>query len=199
MLATVGQAQVPDEELVTKLAEVFEQTRKAASAIAVLRPALRLHKNTCRKHRRRAAEDARRLAHKANGAAGEQMLQAAQAVAAEAELALTELDYLKAARLFGEAASLVPNDGSPEKGALLERRADALQRQGGERGDTTALRQAIRVYGRVLELRTRDRVPLDWARTQMNLGAASGRWGSGRAARRGWRRPSPPIARRWRN
>ena len=38
MLATVGQAQVPDEELVTKLAEVFEQTRKAASAIAVLRP-----------------------------------------------------------------------------------------------------------------------------------------------------------------
>jgi hypothetical protein len=33
MLATVGQAQVPDEELVMKLAEVFEQTRKAASVI----------------------------------------------------------------------------------------------------------------------------------------------------------------------
>jgi hypothetical protein len=29
MLATVGQAKVPDEELVTKLAEVFEQNRKS--------------------------------------------------------------------------------------------------------------------------------------------------------------------------
>jgi hypothetical protein len=33
MLATVGQADVPEERLVEKLAEVFKQTRKAAAAI----------------------------------------------------------------------------------------------------------------------------------------------------------------------
>ena len=303
--------------MVEKLAEVFEQTRKAASAIAVLRPdntvaqehvskaseaaasgdhhEARRHLQAVRVAAEAAAEEARRLAHEASAAAARQMLQAAQAVAAEAELALTELDYLEAARLFGEAASLVPNGESSEKGALLERQADALQRQGDERGDNTALRQAIRVYGRVLELLTRERVPLDWAMTQNNLGNAlssargagerdgaaggGGRglsrgaggkdararaarlgddaeqprhralrrsgeresgtarleeavaayraaleewtrervpldwamtqnnlgnalcdaWASGRAGRRGWRRRSPPIARRWRN
>src|SRR5690349_9037680 len=38
MLATVGEAGVPDDKLVEKLAEVFEQNRKAADAIAALRP-----------------------------------------------------------------------------------------------------------------------------------------------------------------
>ena len=38
MLATLGQADVPDERLVQKLAEVFEQYRKAAAAIAALQP-----------------------------------------------------------------------------------------------------------------------------------------------------------------
>ena len=91
---------------------------------------------------------------------------------AEAELALTELDYLEAARLFGEAASLAPNGESSEKGALLTRQADALLSQGDERGDNTALQQAIRASERVLELWPRERVPLDWAATQMNLGNA---------------------------
>jgi hypothetical protein len=38
MLSTIGQADVPDERLVEKLAEVFEQTRRATAAIAALRP-----------------------------------------------------------------------------------------------------------------------------------------------------------------
>jgi hypothetical protein len=37
MLATVGEADVPDERLTEKLAEVFEQTRKAAAAIDAMR------------------------------------------------------------------------------------------------------------------------------------------------------------------
>jgi hypothetical protein len=38
ILAPVGQADVPAERLIEKLAEVFEQTRKAANAIAALQP-----------------------------------------------------------------------------------------------------------------------------------------------------------------
>jgi hypothetical protein len=56
------------------------------------------------------------------------MLQAARAVAAEAELALTGLDYADAVRLFGEAASLVPSEQPGEKGILLRRQGGALQR-----------------------------------------------------------------------
>ena len=40
-----------------------------------------------------------------------------------------------------------------------------------ERGDNEALRNAIGIYRRMLEERTRDRVPLQWAMTQMSLGA----------------------------
>ena len=38
ILATLGQADVPEERLAEKLTEVFEQYRKAAAAIAALRP-----------------------------------------------------------------------------------------------------------------------------------------------------------------
>ncbi len=118
----------------------------------------------------------------------------------------------------------------------------------GERESGTArLEEAVAAYRAALEERTRERVPLDWATTQNNLGNAlstlgereSGtarleeavaayraaleertrervplamgddaeqprqralrRLGSGRAARRGWRRRSPPIARRSRS
>jgi hypothetical protein len=47
------------------------------------------------------------------------MPQAAHATSAEAELALVDLDYEEAARLFGEAAALVSAAELDEKGALL--------------------------------------------------------------------------------
>ena len=49
-------------------------------------------------------------------------------------------------------------------------------------------------YRAALEERTRDRVPLDWAATQMNLGNALQASASARAGPRGWKRPSPPTA-----
>ena len=42
-------------------------------------------------------------------------------------------------------------------------------------------------YRAALTERTRERVPLDWAMTQNNLGNALRAWGSARAGRRGWR------------
>ena len=110
MLATVGHADVPDEKLVEKLAEVIEQNRTAAAAIAALRPDnpvaqghvadaaaaqargdredVRRHLRAARNASEAAAVEARRLAEQADAVAGQQMLQAARAVWAEAEQAL---------------------------------------------------------------------------------------------------------------
>ena len=54
-------------------------------------------------------------------------------------------------------------------------------------------------YRATLEERTRERMPLDWAQTQNNLGAALAALGSGRAGQRGWSRRWPPTVPRWRS
>ena len=65
----------------------------------------------------------------------------------------------------------------------------------GERESGTArLEEAVAAYRAPLEECTRERVPLDWAMTQNNLGTALRAWASGRAARRAWRRRSRPTA-----
>ena len=58
----------------------------------------------------------------------------------------------------------------------LTRQADAAHR-GDQRGDNAALKKSIEVYERALQERTRDRVPLDWAGTENNLGIALGTLG----------------------
>ncbi|MBV8589944.1 MAG: hypothetical protein JO212_07770, partial [Acetobacteraceae bacterium] len=152
MLADIGQADVPDERLVEKLAEVVAHSRKFHAAVAALDPEnpvaqehaakasqaadsgdreqARYHLQASRAAAQAAAAEARRLAREAQAAAEKQMLQAARAAAAEAQLALTALDYLEAARLFEEAASLLPDGETRERGILLWGQADALQRHG---------------------------------------------------------------------
>ena len=56
--------------------------------------------------------------------------------------------------------------------AICCARPTRFYRQGDERGDNAALRSAIEVYGRALAEYPRERVPLDWAATQNNLGIA---------------------------
>ena len=54
----------------------------------------------------------------------------------------------------------------------------------GERESGTAhLEEAVAAYRAALEERTRERVPLDWAMTQNNLGNALLSWASARAGR----------------
>jgi hypothetical protein len=67
---------------------------------------------------------------------------------------------------------LVPPGHPTKTGNYLHDAADALYRQGDERGDNAALRQSIETWHLVLEKRPRGRVPLDWARTQNSLGNA---------------------------
>ena len=78
--------------------------------------------------------------------------------------------------------------------------ATRLRRSGERESGTARLEEAVAAYRAALEEWTRERVPLDWATTQNNLGNALwSAWASARAGRRGWRRRSRPIAPRWRN
>jgi tetratricopeptide (TPR) repeat protein len=119
-----------------------------------------------------AAHEARKLKEQAQAAEDGLMLGAARSTAAEGDVALTERRYLEAAELFGQAAGYVPGADANERVGYLARQGDALYRQGDERGDNAALQASIEVYGRVLAEYPRERVPLQWAMTQMNLGTA---------------------------
>jgi hypothetical protein len=153
ILATVGQTEVSDERLADKLAAEFEHARNATAALAAIRmiAALRTdspftqehtakaleaaiwgdrakarrHLSAAREAAEAAAAEARRLARQAEAAMRKQMLAAARAISAEAELALKAQNYSEAARLFGEAASLTPDEEQEERDALLRRKTEA--------------------------------------------------------------------------
>ena len=75
----------------------------------------------------------------------------------------------------------------------------ALDTIGTQSGIDQPLLDATINYREVLKQRTRERVPLDWAATQNNLGNALQTLASARAAPPGSKRRSRPIARRSRN
>ena len=99
-------------------------------------------------------------------------LNAAQTAAQGGDVALTRLRYLDAAKRFAEAAAKVPAGHDDERWKYLNKEADALYRQGHEFGDNEAARSAIERYRHLAELRPRNTFPLDWAKTQNNLGNA---------------------------
>jgi tetratricopeptide (TPR) repeat protein len=115
------------------------------------------------------AEDLEREAHEA----ASRIRRGTAATRAErGELGLTRLDYLQAAQHFKSAASLVAGADLNLKLVYLTRSAHALRSYGDEKGDNAILTQAIGVYRGVLREITRDRMPLDWAAAQTNLGLA---------------------------
>jgi tetratricopeptide (TPR) repeat protein len=94
------------------------------------------------------------------------------------------LRYGDAAQLFATAAATFPPNSKhqDERIDYLEREANALYRQGDEFGDNAALATAIDRQSHLLSLKPQERVPLDWATTQNNLGnalATLGERGSG--------------------
>jgi tetratricopeptide (TPR) repeat protein len=96
----------------------------------------------------------------------------AAARAQRGEIALIELGHLEAAGQFEVAAGLVPAGDYDLRGNYLGAQANALYQQGDRRGDNGSLGSAVATYRAALEERTRERVPLDWAMTQNNLGNA---------------------------
>ena len=69
---------------------------------------------------------------------------------------------------------------------------NALGTLGERESGTARLEEAVAAYRAALKEWTRERVPLDWAMTQNNLGPRWRRSASGRAGRRVWRRRSWP-------
>ena len=112
-----------------------------------------------------------------DAAIASRQLERAGASAQRGRLAMSELRYRDAARHFAEAARHVPTDRTDIRLGYLDQEAEALYRQGDERGDNGALQEAIERYRALLSQRPRDRVPLAWARTEMNLGSALVRLG----------------------
>ena len=69
------------------------------------------------------------------------MLGAAQSTAARGRRRADRAAlYVRLPTLFGQAAGYVPSGHTSEHGGYLLRQADALYRQGDERGDNDALR-----------------------------------------------------------
>jgi hypothetical protein len=83
---------------------------------------------------------------------------------------MTELHYLQAADLFGQAASTVTAGQEDDRWEYLNGEAAALYRQGDEFGDNAAALSAIEHYHHLVELRPRSAFPRDWAMTQINIG-----------------------------
>ena len=76
-----------------------------------------------------------------------------------------------AQKLRRMAAIAHPEDRDAQTNYLSDQAA-AYYQQGDTRGDNSALLVAIAAYREALKERTRERVPLDWAMTQNNLGSA---------------------------
>ena len=145
-----------------------------------------------------AAQEARLIRERAQAAEDTQWLGAASSTAAEGDVALTERKFDQAAQLFGQAAGYVSSDHKKERGDYLLRQADALYREGDERGDNNALREAIEVFGRALAQYPRAGSARLGEDADQSRPRALERSASGRAGRRGWRRRWRRIARRWR-
>lgn len=119
----------------------------------------------------RDIERAELLQKEALEAASRKRTAAAASRAERGELSLTRLNYMQAAEHFKAAAILVGGDGEARWRYLI-RSGLALYRHGYEKGDNSVLERAIAVYRQLLQEYRRERVPLQWAMTQNNLGEA---------------------------
>src|SRR3954451_14716229 len=185
-LDIVGEANIPPERLAAKLGEVAERF-KALQATAAAQPgddpqvtALKAEAQMAIRagDLAKADELLAQVEQRQTAALDRLALNAAETSAQRGQVALTRLRYLEAAQHFASAASRIPSGQEDRRLAYLEQEAGALYQQGDEFGDNTALQSAIERRRQILALRPRERVPLDWAMTQMGLGNALGALGT---------------------
>jgi tetratricopeptide (TPR) repeat protein len=93
-------------------------------------------------------------------------------LAREAGIDHLQLAYRSAAAKYLEAAALVADIDLEKRWQFLRYHALELCDYGNEFGDNDALLQAIAVFRAMLTEYFRNRMPLDWAGTQNNLGSA---------------------------
>jgi tetratricopeptide (TPR) repeat protein len=195
----LGEQNVPEEKVPARLIEIATHFAQTRDELATLEPddprtaelarsakeALdsgRLIEADTRLDEAKEAElsafrQARELKQKAQTAEHRHALNAAKLIAGRGNIALTQLRYADAAENFRQAATLVPPGHSHERGSYLYHQADALYREGDERGDNVALRQSIQTWHLMLQERALIRMPLPLATIRNNLGMALARLG----------------------
>src|SRR5215467_8662658 len=186
-LAILGENDIPPERLAAKLVEIaerFKDLQATASAQPGDDPKIAALKADAQKAIA-VGELARADALFADAETEQRRaldrlaVNAADTSARRGEIALTRLRYREAAAHFANAATVFPPDSPYEnkRTSYLQKEANALYQQGYELGDNGALLSAIDRRKRLLELIPREREPLQWARTQNNLGRALWRLG----------------------
>ncbi|MBF34331.1 MAG: hypothetical protein CME94_08955 [Hyphomonadaceae bacterium] len=105
--------------------------------------------------------------------AGEKRLRrAAKNEGRRGDLAMTEGRYIKAADHFARAARLIRPFDAEDRARLKHHEANAAYERGILDPERKSLDRSVSAYREALKEWTRDRVPLNWATTQNNLGNA---------------------------
>ncbi len=184
-LEILGEANVPPERLAAKLVEIAGKFKDLQTAAAA-QPGDDAKITALKAEAQKAIQDgeldkAKEILAKVEKIQDEALerplLNAAQTAAQLGDLALAQLRYPEGAGHFARAAAKVPQGHQDERWKYLNAEAAALYRQGDEFGDNAAALSAIERQRHLAELRPRNAFPLDWARTQMNLGNALARLG----------------------
>jgi tetratricopeptide (TPR) repeat protein len=121
---------------------------------------------------KRAEAIDRKAAERLTAALEKRNLNAAATRAQRGELSLLRLNYQSAIEHFQEAAEITPPSHPEVRVRYRWAYADALYEYGKDRGINPALDEVIDVWKSLAQELPRERVPLDWAMTQNNLGSA---------------------------
>ena len=150
--AVLGEKEVPVEQLVKKLVEIAEGYKEALARaapnpndppeIAKVRDAVKTALEAGQFDR--ADQLLAQLEKLEDAALASRQLERAGTSAQRGQVAMLQLRYRDAARHFAEAAKHVPEARPEIRLDYLDQEADALYRQGDERGDNGALREASR-------------------------------------------------------
>ena len=181
-LEILGEKDIPPERLAAKLVEIAERF-KALQAEMLAQPSDTAKVATLKAEAQKAIEAgdlAKADALLADVETEQRRMRDGLAVnlaetsARRGDIALARLQYREAALHFANAAAALPPESTHEekRSGYLAKEAGALYRQGDEFGDNDALRAAIELGKRLISLNPRERVALDWAMTQNNLGNA---------------------------
>jgi tetratricopeptide (TPR) repeat protein len=181
-LRILGEKDVPDEHLGAKLVEIaghFENLRSGAlidpdDSPAIVALKLDVQKAIDAGELAKADALLENIALEQRHSVERSAINLAGTLALRAQIALTRLRYGEAAGHFASAATVLPSgiDHDDARISYLSSEASALYYHGDEYGDNAALLSAVERYRQLATLVPRARVPLDWAETWNNLGAA---------------------------
>ena len=118
------------------------------------------------------ARETEKLFLEAKAAYEQDQLLSATAASELGELDMLQLDFSSAAEQFGRAGSKVPETRPDLRPQFLERQAFALYREGFERGDLKASREAVALRRRLVSEHPRESEPMEWGFAQQRLANA---------------------------